>query len=65
MHQKRFDWGLAVLQASGLADLEHSPSVVLFDALQKRAKDIDADFSEEQKKELKTAFEKLGYADKL
>ena len=54
-----------MLQASGLADLEHSPSVVLFDALQKRAKDIDADFSEEQKTELKKAFEKLGYADKL
>ena len=51
------------LQATGLADLEHSPSVVLFEALQKRADDIKNDFDDNQIKALKEAFKKLGYED--
>ena len=51
------------MQATGLADLEHSPSVVLFEALQKRADDIKQDFSEDQMQALKKAFGKLGYED--
>lgn len=51
------------VQATGLAALEHSPSVVLFEALQKRADDIKKDFSEDQIQSLKKAFGKLGYED--
>lgn len=51
------------MQATGLATLEHSPSVVLFEALQKRADDIKDDFSEEQIQDLKKAYSKLGYED--
>ena len=51
------------MQATGLAALEHSPSVILFEALQKRADDIKKDFSEEQLQALKKAFGKLGYED--
>lgn len=51
----------SVLQATGLAALEHSPSVILFEALQKRADDIRDDFSEEQIAALKEAYKKLGY----
>ena len=51
------------MQATGLAALEHSPSVVLFEALQKRADDIKQDFSDDQIQALKEAFGKLGYED--
>lgn len=50
-------------QATGLAAMDHSPSVVLFEALQKRANDIEKDFSQDQQTALKSAFEKLGYGD--
>lgn len=43
--------------------MDHSPSVILFEALQKRAADIKGDFSEDQQTALKRAFEKLGYSD--
>ena len=49
------------MQATGLAELEHSPSVILFDAIQERAKDIAEDFSPEQKKGLEQAYQKLEY----
>ena len=41
--------------------MDHSPSIVLFDSLQKRAKAIAADFNEEQKATLDKAYKKLDY----
>jgi hypothetical protein len=40
-----------------------SPSVVLAEALQQRAEELGDDLSDQQKKELAEAFEKLGYSD--
>lgn len=47
--------------ATGLAELEHSPSVILFDAIQDRAAQVSDDFSPEQKKDLEKAYQKLEY----
>lgn len=47
--------------ATGLAELEHSPSVVLFDAIQERAAQVSDDFTPEQKKDLEKAYQKLEY----
>jgi hypothetical protein len=44
---------------TGLASAEHSPSVVLFDAIQKRAEAIAGGFSDEQKAQLDQAYAKL------
>ena len=49
------------MQASGLAEMEHSPSVIFFEAVQKRAVALKSDFSSEQKAALEKAFHKLGY----
>lgn len=51
----------SIVQATGLAELEHSPSVILFDAIQERAVKISDDFSPEQKKGLEKAYQKLEY----
>ena len=50
------------VQAAGLAELEHSPSIILFEAVQKRADELKADFSKDQKASLEKAYEKLGYS---
>jgi len=47
--------------ATGLAELEHSPSVILFDAISERATEISGDFSPEQKQGLEKAYQKLDY----
>lgn len=52
---------VSVLQATGLGELEHSPSVILFDAIQERAAKISDDFTPEQKKGLEKAYQKLEY----
>lgn len=52
---------LVGLQATGLAELEHSPSVILFDAISERAIEISGDFSPEQKQGLEKAYKKLEY----
>ena len=49
------------MQATGLAELDTSPSVVLFEALQKQANALDKELSDEQKGAIKAAFKKLGY----
>ena len=46
-----------------MADLENSPSVVFFEALQKQANKLDQELSEDQKTAIKAAFDKLGYSD--
>ena len=51
------------MQATGLADLENSPSVIFFEALQKQANNLDKDLSKDQKSAIKAAFDKLGYSD--
>ena len=48
-------------QATGLAAMEHSPSVILFEAVSNRAVELKSDFSSEQKTDLEKAFQKLGY----
>lgn len=47
--------------ATGLAELEHSPSVILFDTIQERAGEISGDFTPEQKKGLEKAYQRLEY----
>ena len=54
---------LGCLQATGLAELENSPSVVFFEALQKQANRLDDKLSQDQKEAIKGAFKKLGYED--
>lgn len=49
--------------ATGLAALEHSPSVVLFEALQKQAGKLEGELDEEKRKAMKDAFKSLGYKD--
>lgn len=50
-----------VVQATGLAELEHSPSVILFDSIQERAGKISGDFTPEQKQGLEKAYQRLEY----
>ncbi|KAK9805665.1 hypothetical protein WJX72_010802 [[Myrmecia] bisecta] len=50
-----------VALATGLADIGSSPSVVLFDALQKRAIELKDKVSQDQKTALEQAYDKLGY----
>lgn len=46
--------------------MEHSPSIVLFEAIQNRAVEVQSDFSKEEKSTLEKAFSKLGYShDKI
>jgi hypothetical protein len=52
-----------LLQATGLAALEHSPSVILFEALQKRAGDLEGKLDDKQIKAMKEAFKSLGYKE--
>jgi hypothetical protein len=52
---------LCVEQATGLAELEHSPSVILFDSIQERAGKISGDFTPEQKQGLEKAYQRLEY----
>eukprot|EP00884_Botryococcus_braunii_P012521 jgi/Botrbrau1/2126/Bobra.0093s0033.1 len=47
--------------ATSLMRLDHSPSVVLFDAIQKRIVDISDSVSTEEKSALEKSFSKLGY----
>ncbi|KAL0044920.1 hypothetical protein WJX82_002050 [Trebouxia sp. C0006] len=47
--------------ATGLAELEHSPSVILFDSIQERAGKISGDFTPEQKQGLEKAYQRLEY----
>ena len=49
------------MKATGLAELENSPSVILFDAIQERAQEVAGDFSPEQKKGLEQAYQRLEY----
>lgn len=49
--------------ATGLAALEHSPSVILFEALQKRAGDLEGELDDKQIKAMKEAFKSLGYKE--
>ena len=46
-------------QVTGLASAEHSPSVILFDAIQKRAEAIGGGFNDEQKAQLDQAYARL------
>lgn len=46
-----------------MAALEHSPSVILFEALQKRAKDLEGEVDDGQIKAMKEAFKSLGYKE--
>ncbi len=48
----------------GFAALDHSPSLVLFDALAARAELIAGDFSPEQRTMVKAGYEQLGYGAK-
>lgn len=50
--------------AGGLAALDHSPGVVLFDSLAARAAEIAAEFSPEQRQQVAAAYEALGYGGK-
>lgn len=47
--------------ATGLAELEHSPSVILFDSIQERAGKISGEFTPEQKQGLEKAYQRLEY----
>ena len=49
------------MQATGLAEVEHSPSIILFDAIQDRAAEVSGDFTPEQKQGLEKAYQKLDY----
>jgi hypothetical protein len=49
------------VQATGLAELEHSPSVILFDSIQERAGKISGEFTPEQKQGLEKAYQRLEY----
>ncbi|KAK9792761.1 hypothetical protein WJX73_009565 [Symbiochloris irregularis] len=49
--------------ATGLAVMGHSPSIVLFEAIQKQALQQKGDLSKAEKEELVKAFSKLGYKD--
>lgn len=50
--------------AGGLAALDHSPGVVLFDAMAARAAAIAADFTPEQRQQVAAAYAALGYGRK-
>ena len=50
-----------MVQATGLAELEHSPSVILFDTIQERAAVVAGAFTPEQKQGLEKAYQKLEY----
>lgn len=49
----------------GYALLDHSPSVVLFDALAARAAEVADDFTAEQRAQLVSGYERLAYAPKV
>lgn len=48
----------------GLAIVDHSPSVVLFDALSARVKQIGSEFTDKQRKIVEDGFKELGYEGK-
>ena len=51
-----------MLQGTALASLDHSPSVVLFEAIQDRAAALDkGSFKKDQKAALEKAFQKFEY----
>lgn len=52
------------MQAIGLAETEHSPSVILFEAISNRAVELSGEIDSDQKKALEKAFQKLGYEHK-
>ena len=52
------------LQATGLSLADHSPSVILFDTIQKRAVELASQFSEDQKSSLEKAFKSFDYEHK-
>ncbi|PSC72128.1 hypothetical protein C2E20_4426 [Micractinium conductrix] len=49
--------------ACGMAALDHSPGVTLFEALAARAAQLRGDLSPQRQQEVRAAFEALGYAD--
>lgn len=49
------------VQATSLMRLDHSPSIVLFDAIQSRIVEISDSVTPEEKHALEKAFSKLGY----
>lgn len=55
---------MLVVQATGLSLADHSPSVILFDTIQKRAVELAPDFSSEQKSALEKAFKSFDYDHK-
>lgn len=49
------------VQATSLERLDHSPSIVLFDAIQSRIVEIADSVKPDEKQALEKAFSKLGY----
>ena len=48
-------------QATTLAHMDHSPSVVLFESIQRKVVEVKGDFKSGDKKALEGAFQKFGY----
>lgn len=50
--------------AAGMAALEHSPGIVLFESMAARAAAVAPDFTPQQRQQVAAAYEALGYGGK-